>query len=63
MKQEEQLSPTLNKRRSSKTGVMMSTPTKKPVRNVEIEMAAKKEDPFRDLKPKVGGKEMHNFHM
>jgi len=53
MKEEEELSPGLTKRRSSKVGVM-STPTKKPVsRNPEVvEMAARKEDPFRDLEPK-----------
>ena len=52
MKEEEELSPGLTKRRSSKVGVM-STPTKKPVsRNSAVEMAARKEDPFRDLEPK-----------
>lgn len=40
------------KRRASK-GAMMSTPTKKPVRSaVELDRAAKKECPFRDLNPK-----------
>lgn len=46
----EELSPGL-RRRTSKTGVM-STPTKKPIRPVDLEMAAKKDPAFRDLKNK-----------
>lgn len=41
-------SPCLGKKRSSKMGVM-STPTKKPVRNAELERAARKEQPFRNV--------------
>lgn len=43
-------SPQLRKR-ASKGGVM-TTPTKKPVRQAELEGAAKKECPFRDLEPR-----------
>lgn len=47
---EEEVSPEM-KRRISKSGVM-STPTKKPVRTVDLELAARKENPFRDLESK-----------
>ena len=46
----DKLSPQL-KKRVSKSGIM-TTPTKKPVRNAELEGAAKKECPFRDLEPR-----------
>lgn len=46
--QEENMSPCLTRKKTSKTAVL-STPTKKPVRSLEIEMAAKKEEPFREM--------------
>ena len=46
--QEENMSPCLTRKKTSKTAVL-STPTKKPVRSLEIERAAKKEEPFREM--------------
>ena len=42
------MSPCLGRKKPSKMGVL-STPTKKPVRHSEIERAAKKEEPYREL--------------
>ena len=43
--EEENKSPYLRKR----TSKMQTTPMKKPVRSAELERAAKKEEPFREL--------------